>query len=92
MEQTFRAGEGVLLVEGRVLRRVIKAHRNIKGLGLSVPHVHCYALPRDELLRVASPEDIDPNVRAALARMTDLRSVILVARLSAAETSRLPPA
>lgn len=92
MEQTFRAGEGVLLVEGRVLRRVIKAHRNIKGLGLSVPHVHCYALPRDELLRVAAPEDIDPNVRATLTRSTELRSVILVARLSAAETSRLPAA
>jgi hypothetical protein len=91
MEQTFRAGEGVLLVEGRVLRRVLKAHRNLKGLGVSVPHVHCYALPRDELLRIAAPEDLDPNVRAQLTQTTALASVILVARLSAAEASRLPP-
>ena len=92
MEQTFRAAEGVLLVEGRVLRRVIKAHRHVKGLGLRVPHVHCYAIPRDALLRLAAPEDLDPNVRNHLTRATDLRSVILVARLSQAEVARLPPA
>lgn len=92
MEQTFRAAEGVLLVEGRVLRRVIKAHRHVKGLGLRVPHVHCYAIPRDALLRLAAPEDLDPNVRNHLTRATDLRSVILVAKLSHAEVARLPPA
>ena len=92
MEQTFRAGEGVLLVEGRVLRRVIKAHRGIKGLAIGVPHLHCYAIPRDALLRLASPEDLDPNIRHLLTRATDLASVILVARLSHAEASRLPPA
>ncbi|MEZ4312865.1 MAG: hypothetical protein R3F14_32990 [Polyangiaceae bacterium] len=92
MEQTFRAAEGVLLVEGRVLRRIIKAHRHIRGLGIGVPHVHCYAIPRDALLRLAAPEDLDPNVRNNLTRATDLRTVILVARLSQVETSRLPPA
>lgn len=91
MEQTFRAAEGVLLVEGRVLRHLIKAHRHVKGLGLGVPHVHCYAIPRDALLRLAAPEDLDPNVRNHLTRATDLRSVILVAKLSQAEVSRLPP-
>jgi hypothetical protein len=92
VEQTFRASEGVLLVEGRVLRRVIKAHRNLKGLGLTVPHVHCYAIPRDELLRVASPEDLDEQVRAQLGRTTDLARIVLVARLSQAEAARLPAA
>jgi len=92
VEQTFRASEGVLLVEGRVLRRVIKAHRDIKGLGLTVPHVHCYALPRDELLRITTPEDLDLNVRNLLTRATDLGSVVLVARLSQSESARLPAA
>ncbi len=92
MAQTFRAAEGVLLVEGRVVRRVIKAHRRVKGLELSVPHVRCYALPRDELLRIAGPEDIDAELLAELARATELSSVILVARLSRAELSRLPAA
>ncbi len=92
MEQTFRADEGVLLVEGRVLRRVIKAHRHIRGLGLGVPHVHCYAIPRDALIRLAAPEDLDPNVRHLLTRATHLRSIILVARLSNAEMARRAPA
>ncbi|MBK8256981.1 MAG: hypothetical protein IPK82_30440 [Polyangiaceae bacterium] len=91
MEQTFRAAEGVLLIEGRILRRLIKAHRHIKGLGLRVPHVHCYAIPRDALLRLAAPEDLDPNVRNLLTRQTDLRHVVLVARIPHTEVARLPP-
>ncbi|MEO7331941.1 MAG: hypothetical protein ABI193_25415, partial [Minicystis sp.] len=92
MEQTFRAAEGVLLVEGRVIRHVIKAHRHVKGLGLRVPHAHCYALPREALLRLAEPADLDPGVRDQLTRSVDLQRVILVARLSQAEASRLPQA
>jgi hypothetical protein len=69
---------------------VIKAHRHIKGLGLGVPHAHCYALPREALLQIAAPEELDPGVREQLARALDQRSVILVSRLSRAELSRLP--
>lgn len=39
------ASVGAILVEDRVLRRVIKAHRHLPGLGLQVPHSRSYALP-----------------------------------------------
>lgn len=39
------ASVGAILVEDRVLRRVIKAHRHLPGLGLQVPHARSYALP-----------------------------------------------
>lgn len=81
--------QGVLLVEGRVLRRVIQTHRHLRGLGLGVPHVHCYALPREELLRAASHDDVDALTREELA---GVESVILIAKPSHAEIARLPAA
>jgi hypothetical protein len=38
-----------VVLEDRVLRRVIKQHRRLPGIGLDVPHARCYALPRAEL-------------------------------------------
>jgi hypothetical protein len=81
--------QGVLLVEARVLRRVIQTHRHLRGLGLGVPHVHCYALPRDELFSCASQGDLDAASREELAHASH---VILVAKPSHAEIARLPPA
>jgi len=43
------AGVGAILVDDRTLRRIIKRHRGIPGLGLQVPHAQGYALPRAEL-------------------------------------------
>ena len=37
---------GAVLVEERVLRRIIKRHRRLPGMGLQIPHAHCYTLPR----------------------------------------------
>jgi hypothetical protein len=47
---------GAILVEDRVLRRVIKRHRRIRGL--AVPHEHCYVLPREELARYVDPDEV----------------------------------
>lgn len=49
---------GTLLVEERVLRRIIKGHRKIRGVGLQVPHEHCYALPRVELDKLLEKGDV----------------------------------
>ena len=53
---------GALLVDPRLLRRVIVAHRNM-GVGLHVPHTHCYGIRREDLLRVAAAADlgVDPS-------------------------------
>lgn len=51
------AALGAILVEERVLRRVIKAHRRVRGFGLQVPHEKCYTLPRAALAALLEPED-----------------------------------
>jgi hypothetical protein len=38
-----------VLLEDRVVRRVIKKHRRLPGIGLQVPHARCYTLPRADL-------------------------------------------
>jgi hypothetical protein len=49
-----RTDPAVLLVPPRILRRVIKQHRQLGGLGLQVPHRKSYVLPAEALLRSAS--------------------------------------
>ncbi|HWO17877.1 MAG TPA: hypothetical protein VNO30_03850 [Kofleriaceae bacterium] len=53
---------GAILVEDRVLRRVIKAHRRVRAVGLQVPHEHCYTLPRAELEQYVERDElaVDP--------------------------------
>ena len=41
-----------------MLRRVIKAHRHLPGLGLQVPHARCYALPGVELAKLVEHGEI----------------------------------
>lgn len=48
---------GAILVDERVLRRVIKQHRKVRGLGLHVPHGHCYVLPRAELAKLVESDE-----------------------------------
>ncbi len=48
---------GAILVEERVLRRVIKHHRKVRGFGLQVPHEQCYAIPRVALAKLLEPDD-----------------------------------
>jgi hypothetical protein len=51
-----------VLLEDRVVRRVIKQHRQLPGIGLQVPHARCYALPRADLERLVERDElgIDP--------------------------------
>ncbi|MCB9560108.1 MAG: hypothetical protein H6709_07070 [Kofleriaceae bacterium] len=49
---------GALLVDERTLRRVIKRHLHLTGLGLQVPHAHGYALPRAELATLLEDADL----------------------------------
>src|SRR5438309_521276 len=72
-----------VLVEDRILRRVIKRHRRLRGIGLQVPHAECYSLPRADLEKLVDrdelrvdlaqlPErvalDLDPDVLLAASR------------------------
>jgi hypothetical protein len=34
----YAAEAGAIVVDGRMLRRLIKTHRDLVGIGLSVPH------------------------------------------------------
>jgi hypothetical protein len=52
------AATGAVLVEPRVLRRVIKVHRQIRGIGLQVPHEDSYALPRAELAPIIERDEV----------------------------------
>ena len=47
-----------LLVPPRILRRVIKKHHGLGGLGLAVPHDRCYLIDRDHLLRIAGAGEL----------------------------------
>ena len=49
---------GAVLVEERVLRRIIKGHRKLRGIGLQVPHEHTYVLLRDELQGLVERDDL----------------------------------
>jgi hypothetical protein len=57
---------GVVL-DDRVVRRVIKQHHRLPGLGLQVPHARCYTLPSAALVALVERDElgVDP---AALPR------------------------
>jgi hypothetical protein len=52
------ADPAVLLLPPRVLRRVIKSHRRIAGLGLQVPHRRCYVIDRTALFQIVEPQEL----------------------------------
>src|SRR5262249_169350 len=54
------------LVPPRILRRVIKQHRHLPGLGLLVPHRKCYAIDRDSLLAIVDRDELDLPAGAEL--------------------------
>ncbi len=58
------AAVGAVVVEDRALRRVIKHHRGLPGIGLQVPHADSYALSRSALA------ELEPQV-AAIAGLPD---------------------
>jgi hypothetical protein len=52
------ADPAAVLVRPRLLRRVIKRHRNVPGIGLQVPHRKSYVVDQEELLRIVSLHDL----------------------------------
>jgi hypothetical protein len=56
------AGHGVVVLEERALRRIIKLHHKLPGIGLQVPHTSCLALTRDALAKVADADDVDTKL------------------------------
>lgn len=78
LERNLRTSEtGVILVDDRILARVIKRHRELIRLG--VPHAHSYWLERDALLAVVSPQLLGLEIQQLPEH------VVLVARPKAAE-------
>ena len=60
LQDALRAVDpAALLLPRRILRRVIKRHRGLGGLGLGVPHRKSYILARDELLRLATADELE---------------------------------
>jgi hypothetical protein len=51
------ANVGAVVVEDRVLRRIIKRHRRL-GVGLLVPHVAGYSLATKDLVAVVEPSEL----------------------------------
>jgi hypothetical protein len=58
------AKHGAILVEERVLRRIIKGHRKLRGVGLQVPHESCYTLPHVDLGQHVDREDLAIDLAA----------------------------
>jgi hypothetical protein len=56
-----------LLVEPRILRRVIKQDRRVAGIGLYVPHQQMYTIQRDRLLVIVDRPELNLSPAAELA-------------------------
>jgi hypothetical protein len=75
----------LLLVSGRILRRVIKQHTSLPGLGLQVPHRKSYVIGRDALLAIADAEELGIGNGAELPD-----NVLLLVRPDAARLAARP--
>ena len=75
-----------LLVEPRILRRVIKQDRRVAGFGLQVPHRHCYTIQRDRLLVIVERQELNLSPAAELPK-----KVILLARPTEGEFLETAP-
>lgn len=69
------AEPAAILLEPRVLRRVIRLDRRLQGLGLSVPHRKCYTIERDRLLAYVDRSELETTPGVDLPRV-----VILLAK------------
>jgi hypothetical protein len=58
-----------VLLEDRVVRRVIKQHRRLHGVGLQVPHARCYPLPRADLLALVGRHELQVDPEALPANL-----------------------
>ncbi len=79
------AAADALLVPPRILRRVIKEDRNLRGLGLGMPHRKCYTISAEALIRLASPAELGLQPDATLSG-----TVLLLARAAKNDEHTLP--
>lgn len=87
LDQAVQAAEpGAVLVSPRILRRVIKAHRKIVGIGLRVPHSKSYVIDRDTLVRLVDGEALQLEPCRQLPG-----TVILLSRPDVEQVAALPP-
>jgi hypothetical protein len=78
IERELYEKAGALLLDARLLRRLVKAHRRATGL---VPHGRCYALARDDLVRLAQSGELGDAPEVGRLRQDGLPGdVVLVAR------------
>lgn len=67
LEQAARAVDpSVVFVLPRVLRRVIREHCGLPGLGIKVPHRKTYVIQREPLLEIVDPVELGLKDRAAV--------------------------
>ena len=86
LRETLQAIEpAALLVEPRILRRVIRLDRRLAGLGLFVPHRKSYTIERDRLLAFVERAELDlppgeelPRALILIARPVEEESLELV--------------
>jgi hypothetical protein len=70
-------GAGVtthVVIDARLVRRVLKEQRNLSGFGLQVPHGHCCVIERGALLRIVSESELGKKAADLPA------TIVLVAR------------
>jgi hypothetical protein len=68
LKQALQAVDpAALLVEPRILRRVIKQDRRVAGMGLYVPHQQVYTIQRDRLLVIVDRPELNLSPAAELA-------------------------
>ena len=85
-EALRHADPTALMVSPRLVRRVIKEHAGLGGIGLRVPHRKTYVIQREALLAIVDRVDLDLADDAPLAE-----TVILIARPSPEALEELEP-
>ncbi|MFO0925712.1 MAG: hypothetical protein U0736_01585 [Gemmataceae bacterium] len=66
-ERIRRVDPAAVLVPPRILRRVIRLHRDLPGVALFVPHRRSYLIRRETLLLFVAPQELGVASAAALA-------------------------
>jgi hypothetical protein len=86
LERRLRAVDpAVVLVQPRILRRVIKRERKLPGIGLQVPHRKGYVIGREALLEIADPQEL------GLDGAPQAETLILLARVSPERLAAMAP-
>ncbi|MEK7485029.1 MAG: hypothetical protein AABZ60_11940 [Planctomycetota bacterium] len=67
--------KGIILVDARVMKRVIRLHKDLHNISFHVPHADEYLLSKNDLLKIAA--QIDPNLHAAWEKIPTEMAVLL---------------